>query len=164
MNAPADLLAPVGWVCKQNDPNEIRFEHEEWPSAVRARKESQDRWRVEMTESAGEAESTRTVGYACTRDAALDVLSTSMSAMNRVADRTGVVRTMMASSLALYGDADVRGVGPEWRATDRPFERQVTAETPRDPWREVGTADSGGDAGDGGSGGDGKENETDDAG
>lgn len=153
MNAPADLLAPVGWVCKKNDPDEIRFEHEEWPSVVRAKKESQDRWRVEMTESAGEAESTQTVGYACTRDAALNALSTSMSAMNRVADRTGVVRTMMASSLALYGDADVRGVAPQWRATDRPFERQVTDETPRDPWRATDAgagaaeaSDAGGDA------------------
>ena len=146
MNAPADFLAPVGWVCTRNGPAEVVFEHEEWQSTVRATKESEDLWRVEMTESAGEAESVRTVGYACTRDRALDALSTSMSTMNRVADRTGVVRTMMTSTLALYDDAGVRGVAPEWQTTDRPFERQVTPETPREAWHDA--DESGAGAGD----------------
>ena len=148
MNAPADLLTPVGWVCTRNGPTEVVFEHEEWPSVVRATKESEDLWRVEMTESAGEAESVRTVGYACTRDRALDALSTSMSAMNRVANRTGVVRTMMTSTLAFYGDAGVRGVAPEWRTADRPFEGQITTETPREAWRDADDSGAGAGAGD----------------
>lgn len=134
MTAPTDVLAPVGWVCTRNDPGEIVFEHEEWSTAARTTRESDDRWRVEMVERAGEAESTRTVGYACTREGALDALSTAMSAMNRVADRTGVVRAMLASTLALHGDAGVRRTSPEWRTADRPFDRLVTAETPREPW------------------------------
>ena len=137
MNAPTDLLAPVGWVCTRNDPAEVVFEHEEWPNTVRAAKESEDLWRVEMAEYAGEAENTRTVGYASTRERALDALSTSMSAMNRVSDRTGVVRAMMASTLALHDDAGVRPVTPEWRTADPPFDGQMAAETPRDPWRRA---------------------------
>lgn len=133
MSAPSDVLAPVGWVCTRDDPGEIVFEHEERPSAVRAVKEPEDLWRVELGESAGEAESARTVGFACTRDRALDALSASMSAMNRVHDRTGVVQTMLTSTLALRDDAGVRPVAPAWRATDPPFERRVTARTPRKP-------------------------------
>ena len=141
MSAPADVLAPVGWTCARDDPDAVVFEHEDLPSVVRAVRtaEDEDLWRIELSERAGEAESATTVGYAATRDRALDALSSSMSAMNRVRDRTGTVRSMMASTLALSDDAGVRGggvrdVSPEWRTVTRPFDSHLAAETPRKPW------------------------------
>ena len=149
MSAPADVLAPVGWTCARDDPREVVFEHEDLPSAVRATRtaEDEDLWRIELFERVGEAESARTVGYAATRDRALDALSTSMSAMNRVRDRTGTVQAMMASTLALHDDAGVRGggvrsVSPAWRTADRPFESYLTAEAPRRPWRRADADDT----------------------
>ena len=164
MNAPTDLLAPVGWVCRRNDPAEIVFRHEEWPGVVRATKESEDLWRVEMTEQAGEAENTRIVGYACTRDRAMNALSTSMAAMNRVRDRTGVVRTMLTSTLALYDDAGIRGVTPEWRTVDRPFEQRLATETPRKPWHRPDAGTDAPDVRDGSTDTEGNDADTDGAG
>ena len=159
MSAPADVLAPVGWTCSRDDPDAVVFEHEDLPSVVRAVRtaEDEDLWRIELSERAGEAESAVTVGYASTRDRALGALSTSMSAMNRVHDRTGTVRSMMASTLALHDDAGLRGggireVSPAWRTADRPFERDLVAETPQKPWR---LADGERDAADEGDGDDG---------
>ena len=141
MSAPSDVLAPVGWTCTRDDRDAVVFEHEEASNAVRAVRtaEDEDLWRVELFERAGEAESAYTVGYAATRDRALDALSTAMSAMNRVRDRTGPVHAMMASTLALHDDAGVRGGGirdisPAWRTADRPFDSHLTTQTPREPW------------------------------
>ena len=153
MSAPADALAPVGWTCARDDPREVVFQHEDLPSVVRAVRTDadEDLWRVELLEHAGEAESARTVGYAATRDRALDALTASMSAMNRVHDRTGTVRAMMASTLALHDDVGVRGggvrdVSSAWRTADRPFASYLAAENPRTPWRRADEARSDADA------------------
>lgn len=144
MSAPADALTPVGWTCARDDSDAVVFVHEDLPSVVRAVRtaDGEDLWRIELSERAGEAESAVTVGYAATRDRALDALSASMSAMNRVRDRTGTVRSMMASTLALHDDAGVRGggvrdVSPEWRTADRPFGSSFVSATPRTPWRRA---------------------------
>ena len=153
MSAPSDVLAPVGWTCTRDDRDAVVFEHEAASSAVRAVRTADDEelWRVELFERAGEAESARTVGYAATRDRALDALSTSMSAMNRVRNRTGPVHAMMASTLALHDDAGVRSGGirdisPAWRTADRPFDSHLTTRTPREPWPRADAARSATDA------------------
>ena len=135
MDAPTDRLAPSGWSCVTDDAATIAFEPDEWDGEVRATRQSDDLWRIQSVERVGEAESTRTVGYVSTRDAALDSLLEFMSAMNRVRDRTGVVRSMLASSLAVRAPATtVRSVTPEWRTADAPYEAQVTTGERRRPW------------------------------
>ena len=134
-HASTDLVAPVGWVCTRNDETDVAFEPDDWSGEVRATYHDGGFWQVQCVERVGEAESVRPMGYSSTRDGAIRALFECMSAMNRVRDRTGVVRSMLTSALAVRSTSvDVRAATPDWQTEEVPFEAQVTSDVTRDPW------------------------------
>ncbi|WP_143423129.1 hypothetical protein [Halegenticoccus soli] len=143
----SDIIPPSGWTVERFGRDEVRFRPERWRIAVEAKHVPGHGWELRCRESAGEASSVRSLGYAPTRQAAIQALFSCMRGINRAARRAGTDAPMTLASLVgeMAGRPDVRPMSADWRraappsATSPPTEPadrpDVGGRDPERPWR-----------------------------